>query len=74
MKIGRVAKACWTAVWFYIWITAFNHYYEVMEAYADAGVYNSNPVIYSAVESWFLLTLIMLMWLSWKLIEVVSND
>jgi hypothetical protein len=73
MKFIKIAKAIWATFWICVWLIAFYHYKTVGEYFVSENMLSKIPLAYVAVESWFLLTVIVLMWLSWKLIEVISD-
>ncbi|AGK61913.1 hypothetical protein Asulf_01947 [Archaeoglobus sulfaticallidus PM70-1] len=69
----KIAKVIWATSWICVWLTAFYHYKTVGEYFVSENMLSKIPLAYVAVESWFLLTVIVLMWLSWKLIELISD-
>lgn len=58
-----------------IWIWQMVHYYEALVNYGAFNVHVNTPALYIAVESWFLLSLVVSMLLIIKLVgEICRSD
>ena len=56
-----------------LWIINLEHYQHILSLYAEIGYYLSHPILYVAVESWFLLSELMIFFLVYKIVKLLEE-
>lgn len=70
----RFSEFLFRAICFVGWCYLSAHYLMIMKAWSDGGHIWDYPNLYAAIETWFLLSLLMVQWFFISLLEEKEKE